>query len=1031
MKCLEKFEVQNDYLMGNNKQSMSPLLDTLKMERVSTILNPAYPYPHEHSRHTIMAVVVGCLFFISSDNMHTLIQKLDSNVKWWSMYLCLIGFFYFFSSPFIGKTIKPSYSNFSRWYVVWTFVAALYHLPSFQSMGVDLRMNLSLFLTIYVSSVVFLTAFHIIFLGLWYVGIVARVAGKRPEFFTIIQNCAVISIACCVFYSHCGNRAIQRDKYLDQRNSLYSMLFMKSEDGNSWLSNFLHMYELKDQICSSWFAPVGSASDYPLLSKWVIYGELVCSGSCAGPSDEISPLYSLWATFIGLYIANYVVERSTGWALTHPLSLSKYERLKKQMKPDFLDMVPWYSGTSADLFKTMFDLLVSVTLFVGRFDMRMMQAAMNKVPDEAKDGDLLYDHLNERDELWFDFVADTGDGGNSSYAVARLLAQPSIQLKTDSPMYALPRGDLLLIGGDLAYPNPSMFTYEKRFFCPFESALQPPPWYKAEHIALIKPEIPFGITDLHQYDGPQCFIIPGNHDWFDGLHTFMRYICHKSWLGGWLLPQKKSYFALQLPKGWWIFGLDLALHCDIDVYQFKFFAELCKDKIGENDSVIVMTHEPNWLLDWYWNETTGKNASHLICDYLKGRCKLRIAGDLHHYMRHSVMPSEKPVHVQHLLVNGCGGAFLHPTHVFKNFSKFHGAAYDSKATYPSFDDSSKIALGNILKFRKKNWQFDIIGGVIYFVLVFSMFPQCNVIQILQEDSWLGRLKSFSTTLCNAFAYMLQYSYVSSAGTLILMMSSYSFVPSKLSRKRRALIGVLHVLAHMVASFILMLLLELGIEICIRNHLLATSGYHTLYEWYRAMEIEHFPDPTGLRARMEKWTFGLYPACIKYLMSAFDIPEVMAVTRGNICNSGMESLSRGSAIIYYASVFLYFWVFSTPVVSLIFGSYLYICINWFHIHFDEAFSSLRIANYKAFTRFHITVDGDLEVFTLAVDKVPKSWKLDPEWDAEVRLPQQLSHHRRFPSKWKAASGPDPINSVRVVDHFVIERTKPNQSPRQPT
>ncbi|KAF5820221.1 putative ketol-acid reductoisomerase (NADP(+)) [Helianthus annuus] len=42
------------------------------------------------------------------------------------------------------------------------------------------------------------------------------------------------------------------------------------------------------------------------------------------------------------------------------------------MKPNFLDMVPWYSGTSADLFKTVFD-LVSVTVFVGRFDMRMMQ----------------------------------------------------------------------------------------------------------------------------------------------------------------------------------------------------------------------------------------------------------------------------------------------------------------------------------------------------------------------------------------------------------------------------------------------------------------------------------------------------------------------------------------------------------------------------------------------------------------------------------------------------------------------------------
>lgn len=97
-------------------------------------------------------------------------------------------------------------------------------------------------------------------------------------------------------------------------------------------------------------------------------------------------------------------------------------------------------------------------------------------------------------------------------------------------------------------------------------------------------------------------------------------------------------------------------------------------------------------------------------------------------------------------------------------------------------------------------------------------------------------------------------------------------------------------------------------------------------------------------------------------------QVMAVTRNTICKKGLESLSRGSAIIYYASVFLYFWVFSTPVVSLVFGSYLYICINWLHIHFDEAFSSLRIANYKAFTRFHITDDGDLEVFTLAVDKV---------------------------------------------------------------
>jgi hypothetical protein len=68
-------------------------------------------------------------------------------------------------------------------------------------------------------------------------------------------------------------------------------------------------------------------------------------------------------------------------------------------------------------------------------------------------------------------------------------------------------------------------------------------------------------------------------DWFDGLHTFMRNICHKNWLGGWYMPQKKSYFALKLPKEWWVFGLDLALNGDIDEYQFQFFSKLSEDKV--------------------------------------------------------------------------------------------------------------------------------------------------------------------------------------------------------------------------------------------------------------------------------------------------------------------------------------------------------------------------------------------------------------------------------------------------------------------
>ncbi|XP_037435907.1 uncharacterized protein LOC119302947 isoform X3 [Triticum dicoccoides] len=230
------------------------------MERVRTILTHGYPYPHEHSRHFM-----------------------------------------------IRKTIKPHYSHFSRWYVAWIFLAALWHLPSFQSMGLDLRMNLSLFLAVYISSLII---FHVIFLGLWYLDLVSRMAEKKPEMLTIIKNCAVVSIACYVFYDHCGNRTLSRDKSIDHRTAF--SLWIKQNEYNTLISKLWSMHKFKDHICSPWFAPVGSASDYPLLSKWAIYGELAFNGS--ERSNIISPVYSLWDTFIGLYMANYVVERSTGYA---------------------------------------------------------------------------------------------------------------------------------------------------------------------------------------------------------------------------------------------------------------------------------------------------------------------------------------------------------------------------------------------------------------------------------------------------------------------------------------------------------------------------------------------------------------------------------------------------------------------------------------------------------------------------------------------------------------------------------------------
>jgi hypothetical protein len=74
------------------------------------------------------------------------------------------------------------------------------------------------------------------------------------------------------------------------------------------------------------------------------------------------------------------------------------------------------------------------------------QAAMTQAQQHGNQDGILYDHLSKCKELWFDFMADTGDGGNSTYSVARLLAQPSLTVGD----LKLPRGHLLIVGGDLA-----------------------------------------------------------------------------------------------------------------------------------------------------------------------------------------------------------------------------------------------------------------------------------------------------------------------------------------------------------------------------------------------------------------------------------------------------------------------------------------------------------------------------------------------------------------------------------------------------
>ncbi len=73
----------------------------------------------------------------------------------------------------------------------------------------------------------------------------------------------------------------------------------------------------------------------------------------------------------------------------------------------------------------------------------------------------------------------------------------------------LPRGSFLLHGGDLAYPNPSKDTYEKRLFKPYEAAFPPPPDIHPGHLVVHKPDLPQVKAQVRSMGG-RCGFRGGN-----------------------------------------------------------------------------------------------------------------------------------------------------------------------------------------------------------------------------------------------------------------------------------------------------------------------------------------------------------------------------------------------------------------------------------------------------------------------------------------------------------------------------------------
>ncbi|RYZ01588.1 MAG: hypothetical protein EOO73_34980 [Myxococcales bacterium] len=275
-------------------------------------------------------------------------------------------------------------------------------------------------------------------------------------------------------------------------------------------------------------------------------------------------------------------------------------------------------------------------------------------------------------DLWIDYLSDTGDDVSVSRAVARLVVEPYELPDPDAPGSYLvaPRGELLLFGGDTAYPVATAQEITNRVLVPFNEALAGKD---------TKPRVLLGI--------------PGNHDWYDGLDGFGRMFrvrppedeadarpsmlgvskpmleYYAEWarefvlggkvekpkalvLAGYVPVQNASYFLLPLTPHIHLYGVDRQLKT-IDSRQKRFFVEWSREHADARPWVLLP--DPVWRFGSA--SLTGTQMIQTLGFDFHARPHFLLSGDIHHYERST---AGSTLHV----TAGGGGAFLHPAPVF-------------------------------------------------------------------------------------------------------------------------------------------------------------------------------------------------------------------------------------------------------------------------------------------------------------------------------------------------------------------------------
>jgi hypothetical protein len=547
---------------------------------------------------------------------------------------------------------------------------------------------------------------------------------------------------------------------------------------------------------------------------------------------------------------------------------------------------------------------VAISTVFGEFaDRREAMAAARDIDPVRFDPAFDYREELSEEGFWLDFVADTGDGWNSTYAIARLLAERRLTIAGHDEQ--LPSGRVLIMGGDQVYPTASRDDYRLKLSAPYDEAAKIAGWPKGAE--------------------PHLYSIPGNHDWYDGLAAFIGLFCGRRLPGPWAQAsegrlvggrrtrQTRSYFALALPRGWWLWGIDIQLAGYIDQPQVDFFAHVAACWMEPGSRLILCTGRPEWA---YVDEKEPERTSFRNFSYLESlpsragrghRLCLVLTGDSHHYARYT----EGPVHY---ITAGGGGAFLHPTHQLtdKSFGWGYpppGVAAGQKTYRRTFKIARDAATGRAALFpgadksRRRTWRN--LG-------FFYLNPQ------------------FTATLgltCAFFAWLLHANAQIRGLTLAGALASPDVEGSW---------AALRAYGELVLVTPWPLALVAG----------AAGAYIYLADfkpwWRRAI--------AGLLHSVAQ----IGTVVVATILLAFYAPGAHA----------------SSALILYVGLC------GGVLAATVMGAYLLLCLNWCGRHWNEAFSSLRMQDFKNFLRMRIDKNGTLTVYPIGLVKVPRDDATDP-------------------------------------------------------